>query len=209
MSRNNISKILIKLAILTSCIFSDHAIAADYLNFKFCSSFDRKSEEVRLLKEGYKLKLEKGGDKRYVTYWVGFYTIFDGGVFNLRVSVFDGKIYKVNLWDIDTSYYSSQKEYFSRMQKKYGDPKFFSKSQNESMIDVWDGVFHYQVNDLEVDIVVGESTLKAITDLYGFRFSGLVGHDTYIEYVCKDLHKVYEEYKKNNESKNKKTEIKF
>jgi hypothetical protein len=77
------------------------------------------------------------------------------------------------------------------------------------MIDVWDEVFHYQVNDAEVDIVVGESTSKVVTDLCGFKFSGLGGHDTHIEYVCRDLDKIFGEYKKTTESKNKKPEIKF
>jgi hypothetical protein len=189
--------------------FSNCAIASEYLGFKLCDSFDAKSEEIRLSKDKIKIKLEKSNNQKYPTYWVEYFDVFEGGVFNLRLTVVDGGLYRISLFEIDTAYHHNYDEYFKRMKKKYGNPKFFAKTQNEYMIDVWDLVYKYQINDKEVDVIVNTSSLKSTTNAYGFNFSGSYGVNTNAEYVCKSLDKTYTEYIKNNEIKNKKPNVKF
>ena len=190
-------------------IFFNNANASNYLGFNLCDSFDSKFEEARLSKENYKIKLERNIDKRYSTYWVDYYTIVEGVSFSLRLGVFDGKLLKINLLDtMGGPSHVYETEYFSRMKIKYGPPKFLRKTQNKLAIDTWDVEYKYHTNDNQVDILVGDSTWKSTANLYGFVFSNNGGVN-YIEYVCKDLNKVYVEYKKNNEPINKKPDVKF
>ena len=194
------------IAPLMAFLFNN-ANASNFLGFEICDTFDLKKEESRLSGEKYKIKLEKNIDSRYSTYWIEYFEVYKGGALSLRLAVLDGKLYKISL--VDTMGGSSKiylDEYFKRMKGKYGNPKFVRKDQNEFASDTWDVIYKYNINDKDVDVLVGASIWKSTASAYGFNF---IGSGDTAEYVCKNLDKVYMEYKKKNEPSNKRADVRF